>query len=134
MLLLFFQGSYAAAFADVPTLNTPGRRRKEERPQRPIIAEIDLPASLETQLTEAKARETAAFAVLETIETRAREALAKSTAARVKAAAVKQRAVVAKLSTRIEALNVAMTVENARIARDTEESDIIFIATILSEA
>lgn len=119
-------------FSDVP-IATPGRvRRKAEI--RPIIAEIDLSPALETQLTEAKAREAAAFAVLETIETRARAGLAKSTAVRIKAAAVKQRATVAKLSTQIEALNVAMTVENARIARDTEEADIIFIATILSEA
>ena len=124
-----------APFSDVP-IATPGRikHRNEEKPKRPIIAEIDLSASLQAQLTEAKAREAKAFAVLETIETRARAALAKSTTTRLAAAAVKQRATVTKLSTQIEALNVAMTVENARIARDTEEADIIFIATILSEA
>lgn len=125
-----------APFSDVP-IATPGRvrHRKEERPKRPIIAEVDLSAPLEAQLAEALHREAKAFAVLGTLEKRARATLAQATITRRVAAATKQRAVVAELSTQIKALNVAMTVENARIlARDTEEADIIFIATILSEA
>jgi hypothetical protein len=125
MLLLFYQGVFASAFSDVPIINSAGRvRRKAET--RPVIAEIDFSAPLQAQLNAALAREAKAFAALTAIEARTGETLAKATVARHVRAATRQRALAGAIAGQIETLNAALAVE-------TEESDIIFIATLLSE-
>ena len=126
MLLLFFQGSYAAPFADVPRINSAGRRKKHI--VEPVAIIPDFGAGIERQVIAAVAREATALARLHVLESKATaqlETLAKATVARRKAAVVKQRALVAALNNEIETLNAAMAVE---------EADVVFIFSILSEA
>ena len=123
MLLLFYQGSYAA-FADVPLLNSAGRRKRRDEAPEAI-------APLERQIAAVEARETTALTRLHALESKAAaqlETLAKATIARRQAAVVKQRAVVAGLNAEIETLNAAMAVEKARMRQQT---DLIFVFSIL---
>ena len=128
LLLLFYQGSYVA-FADVPLLNSAGRRKVNRKgPERVENPFAEVIAPLERQVFIAKARELDALAALQRLESKAAntlETLAKATVARHKVAVAKQRAVVAALNTEIETLNAAMAVE---------EADVVFIFSILSEA
>lgn len=128
MLLLFYQGSYAA-FADVPRINSAGWRKVNRKgPERDenLVSEVIAP-----QIVAVQSRETTALARLHALESKAAaqlETLAKATVARRQAAVVKQRAVVAGLNAEIETLNAAMAVETARMRQQT---DLIFVFSIL---
>ena len=134
MLLLFYQGSYAA-FADVPLLNSAGFRKVNRKgPERDGNPVAEFLPPLERQIVAVQSRETTALARLHALESKATaqlETLAKATLARRQAALVKQRAVVAGLNAEIETLNAAMAVETARMRKQT---DLIFVFSILSEA
>lgn len=137
MLLLFYQGSYRAPFSDVPQLNSAGflrvgrTRKPDERPS-------ELPALIEQQ-AEVTARAVDMVAIIATVRTQlAREGaerLAQSTQARREATLCRNQAKLAGLEADISSLNRRIEAEAARIAaRDSEETDLIFVFHMLSEA
>lgn len=129
LLLLFYQGSYAA-FADVPILRQGGVPHRVKRKRAETYANPF--AALEQQIAAAEKREAKATVALAAMERAAAETQAKATLARRTAAIARYTQTAASARTEIIQLNAAMAVEQTRI-RDIEEADIIFILTILSE-
>lgn len=133
-LLTVGQGSVLSPFADVPQINSAGRRKRQVvKPPAivPVVPAIAPSVGLERQVADAQARESAAFAALQSLESRASaqlETLAKATVARRQAAVINQRSVAAALNAELETLNAEMAVEEARVR---DETDLIFVFSIL---
>jgi hypothetical protein len=126
VLLIFFQGSYGTPFADVPIINSAGfvGRKRAERFENPVAIDT---APLERQVRAAQAREVNAKGLLATLQSRVLlDTLTKATATRRANALAKQRAVVGELAATVEQLNAAMAVER-------EETDLIFVLSIMNE-